>query len=52
MVTHGPVAAAYTDRVLFLADGEIADIPTHTSAARIATRMTALAAPAFVETAA
>jgi putative ABC transport system ATP-binding protein len=25
MVTHDPVAAAYTDRVVFLADGEIVD---------------------------
>ncbi len=52
MVTHDPVAAAYADRVLFLADGEIADTLTHASAARIATRMTALAAPAFAATAA
>ena len=25
MVTHDPVAASYTDRVLFLADGKIVD---------------------------
>ena len=25
MVTHDPVAAAYTDRVLFLADGRVVD---------------------------
>ncbi len=25
MVTHDPVAAAYTDRILFLADGRIVD---------------------------
>ena len=25
MVTHDPVAASYTDRVLFLADGQIVD---------------------------
>ena len=25
MVTHDPVAAAYTDRVVFLADGRIVD---------------------------
>ena len=25
MVTHDPVAAAYTDRVLFLADGRLVD---------------------------
>ncbi|MGN6132005.1 MAG: ABC transporter ATP-binding protein, partial [Nocardioidaceae bacterium] len=25
MVTHDPVAAAYTDRVVFLADGKVVD---------------------------
>ena len=25
MVTHDPVAASYTDRILFLADGRIVD---------------------------
>jgi putative ABC transport system ATP-binding protein len=25
MVTHDPVAASYTDRILFLADGKIVD---------------------------
>jgi putative ABC transport system ATP-binding protein len=25
MVTHDPVAAAYTDRVVFLADGQVVD---------------------------
>ena len=25
MVTHDPVAAAYTDRVVFLADGRVVD---------------------------
>jgi len=25
MVTHDPIAAAYTDRVLFLADGKVVD---------------------------
>lgn len=47
MVTHDPVAAAYADRVLFLADGAIADSLPRADAARIAARMTALTAPAF-----
>ncbi|MFI1400042.1 ABC transporter ATP-binding protein [Streptomyces sp. NPDC020681] len=47
MVTHDPAAAAYADRVLFLADGSIADSMPHASAAEIAARMTALTAPAF-----
>ncbi|WP_328540927.1 ABC transporter ATP-binding protein [Streptomyces sp. NBC_00344] len=47
MVTHDPAAAAYADRVLFLADGEIADSLPRTSAERIAARMTALTAPAY-----
>ncbi|HET6855742.1 MAG TPA: ABC transporter ATP-binding protein [Streptomyces sp.] len=52
MVTHDPVAAAYADRVLFLADGEIADSLARASAAQIAARMTALTAPARVGAAA
>ncbi|KIF69903.1 ABC transporter ATP-binding protein [Streptomyces sp. AcH 505] len=47
MVTHDPAAAAYADRVLFLADGSIADSLPRADAARIAARMTALTAPAF-----
>ncbi|MEE1739249.1 ABC transporter ATP-binding protein [Streptomyces sp. BE147] len=46
MVTHDPAAAAWADRVLFLADGEIADSLPHATAERIAARMTALTAPA------
>jgi putative ABC transport system ATP-binding protein len=43
MVTHDPYAAAYADRVLFLADGQVADELTGTvSASEIALRMTAL----------
>jgi putative ABC transport system ATP-binding protein len=43
MVTHDPYAAAYADRVLFLADGRMADELTgEISAAEIALRMTAL----------
>lgn len=40
MVTHDPAAASYADRVVFLADGRIADeVPTRSSAATIASRM-------------
>jgi putative ABC transport system ATP-binding protein len=43
MVTHDPYAAAHADRVLFLADGRVADDLTGTvTAAGIAVRMTAL----------
>ncbi|MFD9225848.1 ABC transporter ATP-binding protein [Streptomyces sp. NPDC060064] len=52
MVTHDPAAAAYADRVLFLADGAIADSLPRASAAQIATRMTSLTAPAFAGAAA
>ncbi|MFE5619686.1 ABC transporter ATP-binding protein [Streptomyces sp. NPDC056470] len=45
MVTHDPVAAGYADRVLFLADGAIADTLPRSSPARIADRMRALTAP-------
>ncbi|MFN8193243.1 MAG: ABC transporter ATP-binding protein [Nocardioidaceae bacterium] len=44
MVTHDPVAAAYTDRVLFLADGRVVHElrkPTRESVLEIMTRMTA-----------
>ncbi|PRY20579.1 ABC transporter ATP-binding protein [Pseudosporangium ferrugineum] len=46
MVTHDPVAAAYADRVVFLADGRVADELTAAggppAAAEIATRMARL----------
>ncbi|MGZ9930964.1 ABC transporter ATP-binding protein [Streptomyces sp. NC-S4] len=42
MVTHDPAAAAHADQVLFLADGLIADRLPRSSAAAVATRMTAL----------
>ncbi|MDN3022901.1 ABC transporter ATP-binding protein [Streptomyces sp. S.PB5] len=45
MVTHDPTAAAWADRVLFLADGELVDHLDGASADRIAARMTALATP-------
>ncbi|MEU6012627.1 ABC transporter ATP-binding protein [Streptomyces sp. NPDC047515] len=44
MVTHDPAAAAYADRVLFLADGAIADSLPRAGVAQIAARMTALTA--------
>lgn len=44
MVTHDPVAAAWADRVLFLADGAFADGVERGSAELIAERMTALTA--------
>ncbi|WP_460303091.1 ABC transporter ATP-binding protein [Actinocorallia aurea] len=44
MVTHDPVAASYADRVLFLADGRIADTLDAPSAGRVADRMTKLGA--------
>ncbi|NGO13749.1 ABC transporter ATP-binding protein [Streptomyces sp. HC44] len=45
MVTHDPTAAAWADRVLFLADGSIVDHLERAPAERIAARMTALTAP-------
>jgi putative ABC transport system ATP-binding protein len=44
MVTHDPVAAAYADEVLFLADGRIAGSLTRPTAAEVADRMTHLGA--------
>jgi putative ABC transport system ATP-binding protein len=44
MVTHDPVAAAYTDRVVFLADGKVVDEmrqPSRESVLEVMTRMTA-----------
>ena len=46
MVTHDPAAAAWADRVLFLADGSFAGGLERASAEQIATRMTALTAVA------
>lgn len=42
MVTHDPVAAAWADRVLFLADGTFAGALDRGSAEQIAARMAAL----------
>ncbi|MDX3224213.1 ABC transporter ATP-binding protein [Streptomyces sp. ME19-01-6] len=46
MVTHDPVAASYADRVLFLADGSIADSMTRAPAQEVAARMARLTARA------
>ncbi|MEO7123489.1 MAG: ATP-binding cassette domain-containing protein, partial [Lacisediminihabitans sp.] len=42
MVTHDPVAASYADRVLFLADGQLAGSIESPTAQSIADRMTTL----------
>jgi putative ABC transport system ATP-binding protein len=46
MVTHDPVAASYADRVVFLADGRIADEMWAPSADQIADRLVRLGATA------
>jgi len=42
MVTHDPVAASYTDRVVFLADGRVVDELRAPTAERVLEHMTAL----------
>ena len=42
MVTHDPVAAAYADRVIFLADGRVADTLEQPTAEAVAAHMTRL----------
>jgi putative ABC transport system ATP-binding protein len=42
MVTHDPRAAAYADRVIFLADGKVIDEMAAPTADRILDRMKAL----------
>jgi len=44
MVTHDPVAASYADRVVFFADGRVADVMTDPAPEAVATRMTHLGA--------
>jgi putative ABC transport system ATP-binding protein len=44
MVTHDPVAAAYADRVLYLADGRIVDEMHRPTAEAVLDRMLRLAA--------
>jgi putative ABC transport system ATP-binding protein len=43
MVTHDPVAAAYAERVVFLADGQLVDELTAPTAEVVAERLTELA---------
>jgi putative ABC transport system ATP-binding protein len=45
MVTHDPIAAAYTDRVIFLADGLVVDELRGPTAERILEKMRILSAP-------
>ena len=45
MVTHDPVAAAYADRVIFLADGRVVDELPHPTAETVLTRMARLDEP-------
>lgn len=42
MVTHDPVAAAYADQVVLLADGQIAGILDHPTAEQITYQLTEL----------
>ena len=44
MVTHDPVAAAYTDRVIFLADGRIVDELRRPDREQVLNKMQQLAA--------
>jgi putative ABC transport system ATP-binding protein len=44
VVTHDPIAAAYAERVVFLADGRVADTLEHPTAEAVAARMTGLEA--------
>ncbi|MGH3447175.1 MAG: ABC transporter ATP-binding protein [Nocardioidaceae bacterium] len=52
MVTHDPVAAAYTDRVVFLADGKVVDELRDPTADRVLEEMKVLSASAVAGTAA
>ena len=45
MVTHDPVAAAYTDRVVFLADGKVVDELRHPDRDTVLERMAHMDAP-------
>lgn len=49
MVTHDPVAAAYTDRVIFLADGRVVDELRQPSRDQVIEIMTRMTAPAVDE---
>jgi putative ABC transport system ATP-binding protein len=45
MVTHDPVAAGYTDRIVFLADGKVVDEMRDPTAERVLERLARFAAP-------
>jgi putative ABC transport system ATP-binding protein len=45
MVTHDPVAASYTDRVVFLADGRVVDELRHPDRERVLEVMATMSAP-------
>lgn len=49
MVTHDPVAASYTDRVIFLADGRVVSELVQPTAATVLERMGSLTSKARVE---
>ena len=48
MVTHDPVAAAYTDRVVFLADGKVVDEMRAPDREKVLARMAELSTPAGI----
>jgi putative ABC transport system ATP-binding protein len=52
MVTHDPIAAAYTDRVVFLADGKVVDELRAPSADAVLEKMKVLSLEAVSGTAA
>ena len=47
MVTHDPLAAAYTDRVIFLADGRVVDELRHPTSDSVLARMAAIQSEAM-----
>jgi putative ABC transport system ATP-binding protein len=46
MVTHDPIAASYADRVIFLADGRVAQDSGRMAAADISSYMLSMEVPA------
>ena len=50
MVTHDPLAASYTDRVIFLADGKVVDELRQPSSERVLEKMKQLSARTPVAT--
>ncbi|WP_121258360.1 ABC transporter ATP-binding protein [Nocardioides ferulae] len=48
MVTHDPVAASYTDRVVFLADGKVVDELTHPTREQVLETMARMSDPGAV----